>query len=102
MALTARVQDFLAYEESDWSLYSPWMLRMEFDKRKLLDKKLEPSQIASKASANSAHELRVLTWLRVTDQGRLAGRVPVHLYTGPLVGQPSVAAALFAQQGRRG
>jgi DNA-directed RNA polymerase II subunit RPB1 len=42
------VEDFYAFEEADWSHLSPWLLRMVFDKRKLLDKRLVLSEIAAK------------------------------------------------------
>jgi DNA-directed RNA polymerase beta' subunit len=46
------VEDFFAYEaaeaEQDWSRFSPWVLRMVFDKRRMLDKRLELSQVAEK------------------------------------------------------
>lgn len=48
------VNDFFAYEaaeEHDWSKYSPWVLRFVFDKRRLLDKRLELSQIAEKINS---------------------------------------------------
>ena len=46
------VEDFVSYEEdTDWSRFSPWILRLEFDKRKLLDKRLELSHVAAKISA---------------------------------------------------
>ena len=49
------VEDFFEYEaadqsEQDWSSFSPWVLRMVFDKRRMLDKRLELSQIAEKIS----------------------------------------------------
>jgi DNA-directed RNA polymerase II subunit RPB1 len=49
------VEDFFEYEaadqgEQDWSQYAPWVLRMVFDKRRMLDKRLELSQIAEKIS----------------------------------------------------
>lgn len=45
------VADFFAYdtgEETDWSRFSPWLLRMEIDRTKMLDKKLELGGIARK------------------------------------------------------